>query len=376
MHQRGHDAALVLRELQNATRLRNHERFRLFQAPVWLAKVQGLPEPPLNYSEMLLRCGYHDAASLTALLQAWRNLLQLLDPQVVVLEHAPTAALAARSLGIPAVAVGGTFNLPPVETPLPGMRSWLTVPQERLASSDRLVLDAINHALANVGAEPLGSMSAMFGEADCLLCAYPELDHYAARRGGQYFGPLFMAQSGEAMAWPESEGKRIFVYLSPSARGFRELLEVLCAMPHSVILYAPGISADQIKRYSGGNVRLTAHPCQLDTLAETCDLAITAGNNGTVNSLLLHGVPQLMFAEHLEHYLFGLRVKELGAGEVVDPERPLPPLAQLINQLLGRASYRQAAQQFAARHAQPAAAERIQLIADRIENAMQKGSHG
>lgn len=372
MRERGHESLLALRELRNLAQLDGSADFGILQAPVWLAQVNGLPEPPLNYSEILLRCGYHDAASLTVMLRAWCKLLEMLHPRAVVLEHAPTAALAARVLGIPALAVGGTFNIPPRQSPLPGMRPWLSVPQERLAASDRMVLGAVNGALANLGAAPLDAMSELFDNAECLLCAFPELDHYPARRGGQYFGPLFMEQFGESASWPAGDGRRIFAYLPPASRGFKELLETLSAMPHRVIAVAPGISAELANRYSRGNMLLTAKPCRLDEIAESCDLAITSGNNGTVNSLLLRGIPQLMFAEHLEHYLFARRVVEAGAGEVVDPERPLPPLAQLVNRLLEQESYRNKAREFAARHAASRAEDRVKAVADRIEAAMKE----
>jgi UDP:flavonoid glycosyltransferase YjiC (YdhE family) len=372
LRERGHAPALVLRELRNLAQLPDSRAFRLFQAPVWLAQVSGLPEPPLNYSEILLRYGYHDAAALTVQLQAWIELLKTIQPAAVVLEHAPTAALAARLLDIPAMAVGGTFNIPPRQTPLPNMRPWLTVPDIRLSSSDKLVLDNINRAMNNLGGEALDAMSELFDNATCLLCAYPELDHYPSREGGRYIGPLFMSQSGEPVHWPEGSGKKIFAYLPHSIRGFGEILDTLSALPHCAIVVSPGISEKLGKQYSRGNLLLTSRPCQLESIAEACDLAITAGNNGTVNSLLSYGVPQLMFAQHLEHYLFARRIAELGVGEVIDPEQPMPPLLPLINRLLEQESYRDNARAFARRHAGSGVDQRINSVTDTIVAVMKE----
>lgn len=372
LRERGHAPALVLRELRNLAHLPDGRHFRLFQAPVWLAQVSGLPEPPLNYSEILLRYGYHDAAALTVQLQAWIDLLTMIRPGAVVLEHAPTAALAARLLDIPAVAVGGTFNIPPRQTPLPNMRPWLNVPDIRLSSSDKLVLGNINLAMSNFGGAPLDAMGELFDNATCLLCAYPELDHYPSRKGGRYIGPLFMSQSGETIHWPEGNGKKVFAYLPHSVRGFREILDTLSALPHCVIAVSPGISEKLSKQYSRGNLLLTSRPCQLESIAEACDLAITAGNNGTVNSLLSYGVPQLMFAQHLEHYLFARRIAEMGAGEVIDPETPMPPLLPLINRLLEQEGYRGNARDFARRNAGTGVDQRIDSVTDTVVAVMKE----
>jgi UDP:flavonoid glycosyltransferase YjiC (YdhE family) len=372
LRERGHDPTLILRELRNLAHVSESRDFRVLQAPVWLAHVSGLPEPPLNYSEILLRYGYHDAHALTAQLRAWRDLLTLIRPQAVLLEHAPTAALAARLLDIPSVAVGGTFNIPPAQSPLPNMRPWHEVPEIRLSSSDELVLNTINQALENLGGAPLGGMNELFAATTNLLCTYPELDHYPSRNGGRYIGPLFMPQSGVALEWPASGGKRIFAYLAPSARSFSEILEILSASPHSVIMISPGLSDKMCAQYTRNNMILSSKPCRLETLASTCDLAITAGNNGTVSFLLSQGVPQLMFAQHLEHYLFGRRVMEMGAGETIAPDAPMPPLQALLDRMLDRREYRHNAQAFAARHSGSNVEQRIELVTDTVEAVMKE----
>lgn len=372
LRERGHEPSLVLRELRNLAHVPESLDFRVLQAPVWLAQVSGLPEPPLNYSEILLRYGYHDAHALTAQLRGWRDMLLLIRPKAVVLEHAPTAALAARLLGIPSVAVGGAFNIPPAQSPLPNMRPWHEVPEIRLSSSDQLVLRTINLALENLGGAPLGGMHELFAATTSLLCTFPELDHYPGRSGGHYIGPLFMPQNGEALEWPASGVKRIFAYLPPSARGFSEILDLLAASPHAAIVISPGLSDKMCAQYTRKNMILTSKPCRLEALASNCDLAITAGNNGTVSLLLSKGVPQLMFAQHLEHYLFGRRVMEMGAGETIAPDAPMPPLQALLERMLERQEYRHHAQTFAARHADSNVEQRIELAADAVEAVMKE----
>jgi len=196
----GHEVSMVVRELHN---LRNIavEGVRVLQAPVWLPQVAGLPEPPLNYAEILLRFGYHNPANLGGLVDAWRDLYRILEPDLVVANHSPTAMLAARSLQIRTAVQGGGFLVPPRETPMPNMRPWISVPPQRLAEAEAAVLSTVNTLLEGYGAKRLAFLGELFDVAETFLTTFPELDHYPGRRGAAYLGPLFSSGTPESRSW-------------------------------------------------------------------------------------------------------------------------------------------------------------------------------
>ena len=195
LRQRGHDVIMVLRELQNVGNL-SLDKLPVLQAPLWIYPPKGLAEPPLNYSEILLRYGYLDAVGLAGLVSAWRSLFTLHASDVIVADHSPTALLAARSMGLPATTLGSGFYFPPRQTPMPNMRPWLNVPHERLEHSDATVLNTMNAVLATYQAKPLVVVNDLFETAENFLCTFPELDHYPQREPSKYWGARHCVRTG------------------------------------------------------------------------------------------------------------------------------------------------------------------------------------
>ena len=97
LRQRGHTPVFLVRDLLGAETLLTPHGIAALQAPLWLGRVNGLPEP-IGYPEMLMRFGYLNAQALTGVCRAWRHLFALLKPDLLVLDHAPTALLASLSL--------------------------------------------------------------------------------------------------------------------------------------------------------------------------------------------------------------------------------------------------------------------------------------
>src|SRR5438477_13210418 len=101
LRDRGHEVQWVVTQTGPAARLLRREGFAWLQAPH--ASEIALKNPPLNYADILLRFGYANAEDLMGLVVAWRELYRLGGAQLVLADHAPTAVLAARSIGLPAM---------------------------------------------------------------------------------------------------------------------------------------------------------------------------------------------------------------------------------------------------------------------------------
>ena len=98
---RGHAVSLSVRDLGPARRLFGDLDVKMLQAPLWLHSTA---QHASSLAEIMLASGYREAQTLDALVRGWRSALELLRPDVVVAEFAPTALLAARTLDIPAAA--------------------------------------------------------------------------------------------------------------------------------------------------------------------------------------------------------------------------------------------------------------------------------
>src|SRR5688572_10552231 len=151
--------------------------------------------------------GFDDAEALAAVAGAWRNLLRVVKPDVVLFDHAPTVLLAARGLGCRKVVFGPGFNCPPDVFPLPSLRPWAKVDVQQLKNVEAPVLDCANRVLRSWGEAPMERLGQLYGDVDeTLLITFAELDCYREHRdvsgSPRYFGPVLSAGGGVAPRWP------------------------------------------------------------------------------------------------------------------------------------------------------------------------------
>ena len=346
--------------------------FNFVQSPVMLAGMNGLPEPPLSYAEILLRFGYLNEELLHGLIAAWRSILKLLNANVIVASHAPTAMLAARTLDIPVITVGSGFCVPPRVNPVPNMRPWMPVPTERLAEADRIVTKSINTILEHYARPPLGFLAELFDVQANLLCTFPEFDHYQPRipelQRGMYVGPIIETRQGEPLAWPDGIGKKVLVYLRPETRDWEAIMHALADTGCRVIAAIPGISESQKNRMESQRCRVYGHGVHLASLLPECDLAINYAGHGYISAVMAAGVPMLCVTMHLEQFLLAQRVSQMGAGVCINPDAPPPDYRQLIPSVLANAALKENAQQFSEKYRQFDQAAQMQSITNLIES--------
>ncbi len=347
---RGHQVTLAAQNLRNAARVFSGLDFPIVQAPRTYELYGGLEDPPLNYSEILMRYGYIDVLMLTALLRAWRALIQLTDADVLVADHAPTALLAARSFrNLRCIAFGNSFAVPPPVHPAPNMRHWLDVPQQRLRNSDALVLETINQSLSS-SETPLSAVHQLFDRADHLFVGIPELDPYGPRSVECYLG-LYVGVSGKAAAnWPAGDGKRIFAYLRADFSEIDYVLDALSACGARCLIHMAGTSQVLIERYQSDRLVFSNAPVDIVSASAQCDFAICHSGTGTVNALLQAGKPMLLLPAQLEQFLLARNVEALGAAIVVLPEEVNSAFDGALNDILENPSFSGGARALADRY--------------------------
>ena len=367
---RGHEPVLALCDLTHVDAILGETSFRVFQAPVFMAQVGGLP-PPIGFAESLMRLGFLHVAALTGICRAWRSLVDMVAPRLIVLDYAPTALLATRGLGVPRVRVGTSFAVPPRTTPMPIYRWWRPEPQARVEQSERLVLAGANSALARLGQPPMQWLSDLLDTDDEMITASQEFDQYPGRTGGRYWGDLANLEHGVAPIWPIADAARIFVYLRAQSRDFDAVMQALRGTGAAVLVHAPGVSAKQVKSHTSANVVFSERPLRMEDVRRECDLAICHAGSSTVEALVTAGKPVLMLPQHLEQLMTAKRVQQIGAGLAVDFDKPAPDYRRLIRRLLDEPAFTQAAGTVAQRHAADDDRKlRVARLADRFEALM------
>lgn len=365
---RGHQLTAAVRDLAGAAMVFEGLPMRILAAPACSRNYGGLADPPLSYAEILMRYGYIDAAMLGALRRGWQDLLELTTTELLVADHAPTALLAARGSGIRRCTFGNAFSVPPELSPSPNMRDWLAVPRERLAASDKAVVDTINAALPS-GHAPLTAVHQLFEGSHRLFVGIPELDPYGPREPANYLGLLAGRSGSDRVQWPAGEGPRLFAYLRQDYPHIDGCLAALSASGARCVVNLVSGRPELVARHRGPRLSFTAGHVDMPATAAECDVVVCHSGLGTVAAALRAGKPLLLLPAQLEQYLLARNVEKLGAGLTLHPETAAPDFAGSIRRLLDEPAYAQKALALGQCHGSEPAAVLVERAAQRIETA-------
>lgn len=349
LRQNGHEVTFVVPDTAAAEKLLGPSGFRIVQVPTAPA-ITRKPWPPASYGEVLLGAGFDDPKALVARVRAWRNLFEVMEAEALLLDHAPTALLAARIADLPRTVVGNGFTIPPSQSPYPCFRIWETVSSKRLGVSEQQALVNINAVRHVHGQRPQTAVGELFEGATKALTMLPEIDHYGARSGERYLGPIFGDIVSDRTEWPEGSGKRVLAYLRPDAPGFLAMVEVFKNLAGPVVLIAPGVSDGWSAQHS--NYRFSIHnaPVDLEPLLAGCDLGVSYGGSGTMSQFLLAGIPQIVLPKNAEQYLVGMRIQAAQSGLLIGKVRDGPTLARAVSEALADPAYRTASHAIAKKY--------------------------
>ena len=366
---RGHEPVLALKDLTHVETLLRGEPWTVLQAPVWQAQVSGLA-PPEGFAETLLRIGFLHPQALAGVVRAWRALVAMVAPDMVLFDYAPTALLATRGLPLKRVVFGDPFSSPPRCQPMPTYRWWRPEPPGRAADAERHTLAGANAVLAKLGQPPLARLADLLDADDEILCGHAEFDPYPQREGGHYHGALAATPQGATPSWPDTGvagAKKVFAYLKPLARDFDAVLRALARSDASVVVHAPGISTKLLRAHLAANIRFSAEPLRMDTVCREANLGICHAGAGTVQALVGSGLPLLLLPQHLEQTMTARRALALGVGLMADTDKPPPDFNRLLRRLLEEPGFAESARAVAARWVEDDPATRAERIVDRLE---------
>lgn len=366
---RRHDVTLVIKDLDQIETLIGSDELTFLQAPTRPASVANLP-PAMTYADILENTGYTQTSALLTRSKAWRNLFDLLQPDLLIMDHSPTALLAARTLNLPCTTFGVGFCLPPKLSPLPSLRPWLNTPEKQFVETEARVLKHINRVLVAFSCEPLTALHELFDVTEDFLCTLPELDPYE-RKDVDYLGPHFNIRAVEPI-WPEGNEPKIFAYLNTGYTDLGNLLQQLNKLPYRCLVHVFGLSAQVLDQFRSAKLKFAPEPIDVFLAAEQADLYIGHAGNNTSAAMLLSGCPQLLLPCHLEQLLIARSLTELGTAVFTHAEGIQPDYGNLIKQVLSEKSYRENAQRLAKSYADFEQSKSKTKIADRCETILAK----
>jgi UDP:flavonoid glycosyltransferase YjiC (YdhE family) len=348
LREQGHRPVLILRDISRADAVLGPHRIEYLQAPLWLTPVRGLP-PDLNFTETLYRFGFLKPDGLLSMARAWRALWELLQPALMLFDHAPTALLAARGFAVPRVIVGNSFAVPPRLRPLPRYRWWASGAGEhnRLAETEERTTRNCNAVLKDLGAPLIAQVADLFEAEATYLCARPQLDVYGERPDGHYIGPVNSLSMGSAPVWPAGDAPPVFAYLKSDYKHLDAVLRAIVKSRARYLIYAAGLPEQLRKRHESGHVAFSATPLQMREVVKQCT-AIICHAGGMSDIALDHGKPLLLLPTQMEQMMTSHRVEALGAGVLLAPDGNPAQLPKLLKRLLDDVSLAERAAEYAA----------------------------
>lgn len=359
----GHQCVFAVRDLVSAEEFIEPELGAVLQAPVRQSLGRNPVRTQVSYASLLNNSGFDEVLGLAARLRAWRELMRGCGAQLVFADHAPTALLAARTLGLPAAHLGTGFTVPPLRAPFPSFHADAKLPAGVLEHNEAAVLANVNASLARIGAAPLAALQDVLGAAAGYVTSYAELDHYETAREEPYIG-VPETSHGLAPPWPSGAGPKLLVYLRPF-KDFPAVLQALQQSKARVLLRVGDIAVSKLAEYQRPGLAIVEQPVDMRAAADSCDAFINYASHGVTAEMLLAGKPGLVLATNLERELVMRRGLQLGACVAPVPGNNFN-LSDALRRIVEDPALRKAAEGFAARYARQDRSAILPRMADGV----------
>ncbi|QDU61045.1 hypothetical protein Pan216_18980 [Planctomycetes bacterium Pan216] len=305
-------------------------------------------EKTVTFAHILNNVGFDHPGELFSLVAAWRNLFELVEPDLVICDHSPTALLALRGLPAKRATIGAGFSCPIAIAPFPVLEPRLPhTPEELLADEARLLANA-NEVLDRFGSPPLEYLAQLYADLDDrILITFQEMDHYQDRAGATYWG-LSPLVPGAPPAWPHGDRRRVFGYLKPFA-SLPTLLELLNRLELPTVIHPDGISTSIQQKYASRTLHFQQERVDITQARRDCHFAILNANHATLAAFILGGKPVLNFPLSLEQEMCAAPIVERGAGLVVSGTEP-NDIFRKMEMILGSDEYTAGAERIAEKY--------------------------
>jgi len=324
--QRGHEPIFALRDVVTPAPLFRDRRYPVLQGPYWPKPfaLRGRKHALNNYADALATCGYGRADDLAAMVSAWDDLLALVKPDLVVVDNAPTLALALYDR-IPSIFTGYGFTLPPAhERSFPVLRDE-TPP----LISELMLLGNVESVQKRRKSRVPASLTELFHGRFRAMTSLKELDPYRVRQDPE-LGPL-EAMPGPSMLPYQTS---LFAYVGGDYGGIDALVQALSLLKlpvHAFLRDDAAIHAPFLAS-RGATVYRDAPP--LAQIVPQVSWVLSTGGHTTTHAALMGGRAQILLPMHLETRITTDRLTELGVGKLLEKRREPYETAEAIAEIM------------------------------------------
>ena len=316
LRKQDYECIFLVSDLRRAGAKAQQSGFEVVAAP----NVGLLPlrrgEQTTSLADILMRRGYSDYAKLNNSLSAWKSILKFINPDLLVLDYAPTARLAA-GLDFKTIVIGTGFTIP---ASLRGQIAKFRKGKPLI--SEVKILDTIAQVQKTYGDWTPGRLIELFRGDRVFLTILPELDCFSMHREEESINPLVFPKS-PAQGKPVDD---IFCYLTGRSPKILNLIRKLQEFGLKGGAYLRDIDPLKAKSLTTKNFRVYSEGQDVTTIAGYTKFIIHHGGIGLSQFALGLGRPQILLPNHMEQHMNATNLMRLSSAEVLrywqksDPE--------------------------------------------------------
>lgn len=332
----------VVRNLEVGGAFIRRHGFSVLQAPV--ARIEAIRGPdtnqPVSVGDILGSIGFASVERLAPLVDAWSALFELVPPDLVVSDYAPTANLALFGGSAKVVVIGDGFTLPPV-----GDSEFRPFRRARPAYAEALIRDVVARVQADRGRPAPDRLPALFAGDRHFVITLPELDQWSAFRAEPAVGPL-ESIDGPVSAVPTVD---YFCYISVDYQFSERVLEGLAASGRTGTVYLRDATTAQREAWRVKGLTMHDGPRDIREEAARCRALIHHGGVGMCEQALGLGRPQVLVPRHYEQTSNARRLMDLGCAVALQGGGNFQPVhvSQALEAAIGKPQIGNTARQLA-----------------------------
>jgi hypothetical protein len=274
--------------------------------------------------DILATAGLADAQGLRQLLGAWDDLFSRLNPDLVVANLAPAAAIIARGR-VPLLQIGDGYTLPP-----DGVDRFPLLHTMSDPGDEAVTLAVLNGVLRSRGEPAVENLPQIFSGDARMVFTFPLLDPYVAHRSEPLYGPLVE----HAPVAADSNSRAVFAYLSRGYPLHEEIPAAFLKHASKLRVHAPELSDQQARTLAEAGAVVEREPVVPAQALASSSLVIHLGGSGLAAEALMAGIPQLILSMQVEQWLTGSALQRAGLGRLVAAYDPAAKIAPQIDAML------------------------------------------
>ena len=258
-----------------------------------------------TWGEFMGDVGFRSPDILRQSIDWWQEVMRDCDISLLIADSAPCALLAARGLGIPSVAVGTGYLLPPSD-----METFpVLLPRHSTRIYDEAeIVETINSVIPQFGVPEIDRLPGVYACCDQLAFTLEMLDPYTPWRSGPLLPPIIGGAPVSA-----SGGDEVFVYFSTSEKSDPRLMDALGGLGLPMRVFIPGLDEEVAADFTRRGIQVEQAPVPVELVAKRTRLLVNAAQHGTLCMGVSAGLPQVSVPQHREQEYHAEAVKGRGA---------------------------------------------------------------